>query len=216
MKNPLFPALTLAALALPALAQSGRGSYAVPSYQQPNYYPGYSGPVYNMPGYRYGNYTYGTTPYYQTLTPSVYPYGGYAFAAPRPLANGLFSVGMGNYQFNMYRASSGYYYPFYGMPAGYTSAPPIIYQQGQASPQAQQPPISTMCADILSFLDTAKSKGQLTDGDFHHLHQRCVDIQSKERDLVVQGDGSLNADDEREIRKDLTALSLEISQRTKQ
>jgi hypothetical protein len=178
----------------------------------------------------YGGNPYGEQPYnpYNPNNPRV-PYGTQGFnnlqtyasngaavpnnyGMPQALGNGFYGVAGGGYNYNMWKAPSGYYYPW-AYSTGIMYAPTINVMNGAA--QAAQPPLSTTFSDMLKYLDEQKDKGKLADGDYNHLKQRALDLLSKERDLRSQSGGSLDADSERQIRSDIDSLGGEMAQRVK-
>jgi len=208
-KLKLIMALSCAILTTPAMAQTRLNSVNGP------------GPTFAYPGMTYssGQNTYyrGVTPY---NTPYGYGYGGYGgypgavYGIPTVLNNGFYRFNMGPAALNMWRSPSGYYYPWGG--GGYSTSTTILYApQATTAPQAQQPPIATMVRDMLSYIDESKEKKRLDDGDYNHLRQRIVDLQSKESLLMSNGNGSLDPQDEQQLRADLDSVSREITQRIK-
>ncbi len=207
--------LAISLLSAPAFAQtrlnsvSGPGPTFAAPYNNPaftnngTYYPGvspYANPYINPYANPYGN------PYYRG-------YGGAAYGIPVVQPNGLF--GFGN-NLNMWRAASGYYYPWAGLPSGYQySNVNILYgAQTSSTPQAQQPPITTMVKDMLAYLDEARAKKTLSEADYQHFRRRATDLQSKEDSMSIAGNGSLDPQDEQSIRNDVNALGKEITERS--
>lgn len=89
-----------------------------------------------------------------------------------------------------------------------------MINSGSSSPQPAQPPLSTIFSDTLKYLDEQKAAGKISEADFTHLKQRCLDLLSKERSLRYET-GSLDATQEASIRSDVDALGAEIAQRVK-
>lgn len=223
MKNQVLIGVAfLLSLSLPsAMAQYSVGGQSAPPryiggtnkinpYYLNNGFGGYGG---GMPGYNNGFYN----PYYNPYAGFNYnPYQTPVFwGPPRPLNNGLFNLGLGPVNINLWKAPSGYYYPWCN-PAGYNAAQIIYIPQGQTQATPQLPPLSTMFSDLNSYLDDQKSKGKLADADFAHLRQRSKDLQTKAGSLrTASGDGQLDPQDEAQLRKDLDQLSTEVAQRTK-
>ncbi len=133
------------------------------------------------------------------------------------MSNGLYRFGVGSgVNVNMWRANSGYYYPWAGLPSGinYNSTAILYSAQAAGTPQPQQPPITTIIRDMLSYLDEAKSKGRLSDADYQHLKRRATDLQSKEDLLMNSGGGSMDPQDEQQLRADINSLGGEITERS--
>ncbi|HEY9785460.1 MAG TPA: hypothetical protein V6D17_08670 [Candidatus Obscuribacterales bacterium] len=168
-----------------------------PGAVNPYYYP-----------YRYP-YTY--------ANPGLVPYGaGYpVIGMPQPIGGGYFGINIGGARLNFWQAPSGYYYPWLPRPYGLTySAPIIIYQQGQSTPA--QPPLSTVFSDMIKFLDESKEKNKVAEADYNHLRLRATDLQRKEASLSLSGGGTLDEQNEAQLRKDADQLGKEISYRVKQ
>jgi hypothetical protein len=198
-------------------------------------FPGYASPVSPYGGNPYSPYgtvtsPYGVAPYnpYNPYNPRV-PYGTQGFnnlqtyasngaavpnnwGMPQALGNGFYGIVGGANTYNMWRAPSGYYYPWV-YSNGVVYAPTINVANGLA--QASQPPLSTQFTDMLKYLDEQKEKGKLTDGDYNHLKQRALDLLSKERDLRAQSNGSIDAEAERQIQSDVDGLGAEMARRVK-
>jgi len=220
MKNlNLMAVLACAILTTPAMAQTRLNSVSGPG---PTF--AYPGMTYTTPG---GSTMYNPiSPYapYSPTNPMNYGYGtpgygygypGAMYGVPTALNNGFYRFGGGPMGVNMWRSPSGYYYPWGG--GGYsTNTTTILYgPQTAAAPQAQQPPIATMIRDMLSYIDESKEKKRLDDGDYNHLRQRIIDLQSKESLLMSNGGGALEQQDEQQLRADLDSVSREITQRVK-
>lgn len=212
MKNlHLVAAVIGALLAVPALAQTRLNSVSGP------------GPTFAYPGMTFSQ---GGATYYRGVTPYNYsPYGNpyaqgygypgypYSYGVPTALSNGLFSIGLGNMRVNMWRAPSGYYYPWYGVPTGVSQTTVLYAPNASSAPTPQQPPITTVVSDMTKFLDEAHSKSQVSDADYEHLRRRVVDLQSHYRDLYAQSNGNVEQQDEQQIRTDLNSVSMEIIER---
>lgn len=181
------------------------------------------GPNANPAFNRGGTYYPGFVPYnpYAPNTYSPYgynnpyvPYGGYGIPTAQP--NGLFQFRVGNVGLNMWRSPSGYYYPWAGLPQGYGyNQTTILYApQATTAPQPQQPPISTLVKDMLTYLDEAKDKKKISDSDYQHLKRRVTDLQSRTSVLMNQAGGVLDPQDETSIRNDLNSVGSEITTRS--
>lgn len=223
--------LVLAAVAsaqIPCLAQIYSNGltprqYSGPASVNPSGYG--ANPYFNPYGNAYGNpyaNPYGVNPYYGGgLVPSsgygVNPYGGYpAMGMPVPINGGNFGINIGNTRLNVWKAPSGYYYPWLPRPAGFGYQPPIvIINQGAQNPTPAQPALTTIFGDMNKFLDDAKSKGKISEPDFNHLKLRASDLQKKERSLAQQNGGSLDPNAEEQLRKDVDKLGEEVAYRVK-
>lgn len=169
-----------------------------------------SNPLYNPIG------SYGYSPWVNRLG-NPYAYNGVpinSFGAPVSMGNGFFGLTTNGRSLNFWKAPSGYYYPWtYGYGSSYT-APIVVINSGSSSPQPAQPPLSTIFSDTLKYLDEQKAAGKISEADFTHLKQRCLDLLSKERSLRYET-GGLDATQEASIRSDVDALGAEIAQRVK-
>ncbi|MCW5822849.1 MAG: hypothetical protein KIT34_08590 [Cyanobacteria bacterium TGS_CYA1] len=150
------------------------------------------------------------------LSPStaVYP----AFGIPQPIGGGIFSIAAGRCTINMWKAPSGYYYPYCGVPPGWPGAAnnvglPIIISQQYNPPAAADPPVSTFIEDTTEFLDKKKKDKKISDRDYQNMSQRLKDLGSKERYLRNQASGTLDEHDESQLRQDVAQVLKELQWR---
>lgn len=139
------------------------------------------------------------------------------FGAPVNINGSFYRVPSGNTQLPMWRAPSGYYYPWCPRPSGFSYAYPmpvlIIENRQSTSPAPALPPISTMMADMEKYLDDSKKDGKITDRDYTNMVRRVKDLKSKERTMRIAGSGSLDPGDETQIRNDLDQVGSELTWR---
>lgn len=152
----------------------------------------------NQPGFYYPNPAY-----------PVYP----TFGIPQAVPGGLFTMNAGGHQYVFWKAPSGYYYPwarrsYYGV-----AAPIIIFNQGVSTPS--QPPLSTVLEDLGKFLEESNANNKLSQADYQHLARRLKDLVGKERSLRISYGGTLDADTEADLRKDVEMLGEEMSRRVR-
>lgn len=217
----------------PAPAQWQTGQPSAPSLPLgvappgANYAPGLMNPVTSpYPGQNGLGYIPSATlggisnPYPYPVNPMFNcPYGvpGY-INAPVPIGGGNFSFRLGNMNCNLWKAPSGYYYPyshgFGGLGLGYVNTI-FIAPNSQEPPVAKQPPVSVQFTDTFKFLDDARKDQKLSDNDYESLKRRATDIQKKERSYRIAQGGVLDTDVENEIRRDLDNLANEIASRVK-
>lgn len=206
---------------VPAYAQVGLQRRFVPTQQVP-----YANPYGGVTPYGVNPYNpYGVNPYNPYgggLVPSagygvVNPYAGYpAMGMPVPVNGGYFGINIGNSRLNVWKAPSGYYYPWLPRPVGFGyQAPIIIVNQGTQNSTPAQPALTTIFSDMNKFLDEAKTKGKVSDSDYNHLKLRASDLQKKERSLALSNGGSLPPDAEEQLRKDVDKLGEEVAYRVK-
>jgi hypothetical protein len=184
-----------------------QGGFAAPNaYGYAGSYTGGSGYAQNF-GYNtmrpgnmpvvpyYGNYAYG--PQYATPFGVPQPYG---------VGGGLYTINYGGRSVRYWQSPNGYYYPWL------TGNAPIVYAPtaGQAA-QATAPPISTICSDLITYLDQQKEKGNISQDVYEHLKRRALDIRNKERDLRISGAGAVDSQDEAYMRRDLEGLGSEVA-----
>jgi hypothetical protein len=225
MRN-LAVSMVLAALVcvqVPSQAQVGFQRGYAPTQQTNPYGNPYASP-YGVTPYNpynpYGN-PYGYNPYRGAgLVPNtgfgvVNPYAGLpAMGMPVPINGGYFGINIGNARLNVWKAPSGYYYPWLPRPVGFGyQAPIVIVNQGSTTPAA--PALTTIFGDMNKFLDEAKTKGKVSEADYNHLKLRASDLQKKERSLATANGGSLQKDDEEQLRKDVDKLGEEVAYRVK-
>lgn len=148
------------------------------------------------------------------LSPSraVYP----AFGVPQPIGGGVFSVQAGRCTINMWKAPSGYYYPYCGVPAGwnfYNVPIPIIVNPQYNPPSASEPPVSTFIEDTNEFLDKKKKEKKISDRDYKNMSQRLKDLASKEKHLRNQAGGTMDKADEEQLRAEVAQVLKEMQWR---
>jgi hypothetical protein len=151
------------------------------------------------------------SPYYN---PGLLNRGGYApvyapsYSIPQATAAGNYLINANQF----WRSESGYYYPWvdnsvYGQ---------IIYApQVNQAPAPQAPPLSTIFADLLNYLEQKKAQGVISLSDYQHLRRRATDLQSKYFSLRTAAEGSIDARDEAQIRRDLDELGAEVAKSVK-
>ncbi len=159
-------------------------------------------------------YRGGFVPPVGTLSPSrgVYP----AFGIPQPVGGGLFSVQAGQCSVNVWKAPSGYYYPYCGVPPGwnvYHIPMPILMNPQYSPPSAAEPPVSTFISDTNEFLDKSKKEKKLSERDYKNLSQRLKDLGSKEKYLRNQAGGSMDKQDEDQMRQEVAQVLKEMQWR---
>ncbi|MCA9801821.1 MAG: hypothetical protein KC777_07530 [Cyanobacteria bacterium HKST-UBA02] len=198
-----------AALAQPADAQS----FGVnPGGAQLNSIPGAGAGTYNPYGYNPYNRSagfYNPNPYSNGIN---YP----AFGMPLSTGNGFYNIPCGRTNLPMWKAPSGYYYPWAPRPAGFAYAYPmpvlIVPQQAEA-PAPALPPVSVALTDMEKFLEENKKSNKLQERDVTNLNRRIKDLQTKERSLRVAGGGTLDPSDEAQLRRDLEQVGNDLSWR---
>ena len=207
----------------PAIQAGGSSSYIVPNNGVPGY-PAYRGVpgVYNSPyyspyasPYAGGVYRtpYGTTVYGAPYVPAApYGYSNLAGGMPTPMGGNLYGIAYGRGNLKVWRAPSGYYYPWVGG-YNYAAYPIFVTPPGAANSAPAAPPIGTVVSDLDGYLDDAKKNGKIGSGDFISLKRRGSDLLSKEKSLAYEEGGSLDADQEADIRRDLEELSAEVARR---
>ncbi|PWT95323.1 MAG: hypothetical protein C5B53_11560 [Candidatus Melainabacteria bacterium] len=192
-------------------APAGSGAYMQNVYQNPyinNPYP--FGNPYGNP-YVYGNpYGYRSPYGYQAPLGYTAPIAG----GFQPYGGNCYGLSFNGRDMRLWRSQSGYYYPWV---AGYAyNTYPIFYiPQGQTNPAAVLPPVSVVVSDLDDYLDKAKEKGKVSDNDFLSLKRRAHDLLSKEKSLAYEAGGSLDPDQEADIRRDVDELSGEVARRVR-
>jgi hypothetical protein len=208
MKTLLLIALIVSSSGSAAFAQAARGGFA-----PPNAY-GNPGSYYGGPGYA-RNFGY-NTPQPGYVAPGGFytnPYGGIGttpvYGIPTPIGGGMYNVNSMGSTYQMWRSPNGFYYPWLGG-GSYYGAPVVYGQTATQAPTQQTPPISTVIGDMLTYLDQQKDKGRLDAPDYQHLRRRASDLQSKYANLRTAGEGSIDPQDEKQIRLDIDSLGSEV------
>lgn len=138
------------------------------------------------------------------------------FGIPRDQGGGYFLVPSGGKVIPMWKAPSGYLYPWAPRPKTFNadySLPVLVVPKatGAASPAA--PPLSVIMNDLDKFIELNRSK--LTPGEPEAMQKKVGDIKAKERRLRITGKGSLTSGDEAQIRRELSTLGNELALKLK-
>jgi hypothetical protein len=202
------PGTALNPVGVPGYGQYGSNPYMGNPYG--------SNPYMGNP-YLNNQYMYGQpNGYYRSPYNYSTPYGYNAAVAPgfQPYGANQYGLTYNGRNFRLWRAESGYYYPWVAG-YGYNAYPIFVVPQGQTNPSAVLPPISVVVNDLGDYLDKAKEKGKVTDNDFISLKRRAGDLLSKEKSLAYEAGGSLEPDQEADIRRDVDELSGEVARRVR-
>lgn len=224
MKNAFLLAAMAAMVGSPAFC--GASSVTYSAGPPPGAGGGFAAP--NAYGYA-GSYTggagYSRNFGFNTMTPGNMPlqyYGGYGaygspygagypvFGAPVPYGaagGGFYTINYGGRNVRFWQGPTGYYYPWLSG----ISAPTVYIPQAGQTPQPTAPPISTICSDLLTYLEQQKEQGNVSQEAYEHLKRRTMDIRNKERDLRIASNGSIDSQDEASIRRDLESLGSEVA-----
>lgn len=225
MKTELaFAICTTFAVALPAVAQfnsvNTRGFSQTQTPGVVRTFPG-AAPGVGVPGMtvpatpRYG---YGYNPY-QTTTgfynPNVGNINYPAFGTPINTGGSYYNVPSGNSRLPMWKAPSGYYYPWCPRPTGFVYAypMPVLVVENQTQPAPALPPLSTIMSDMEKFLEDSKKDGKITERDYTNMLRRVKDLKSKERTMRIAAGGTLDPGDESQLRTDLDQVGSELTWR---
>lgn len=195
--------------ASPGMVHYGVSPYYNPGYSYGTYYNPYNNPYYYHPGGAvYGGYTYsGYVGRYNIGGVTVPVYG-----SPQLIAGDYYGMNVGGAPYQFWRAPSGFYYPWVGGYA-YNSYPIYAISPDNNTPRQTLPPVSTVISDLDKYLDSAKKNDKITSGDYQSLRQRASDLLSKEKSLAYEEGGTINPDQEDEIRQDVDELSAEVAHR---
>ncbi len=165
-----------------------------------------------------GAYGYGYNPY-QTTTgfynPNVGNINYPAFGTPVNTGGSYYHVPSGSANLPMWKAPSGYYYPWCPRPTGFAYAypMPVLVIENRTQPAPALPPLSTMMSDMEKFLGDSKKDGKITDRDYTNMLQRVKDLKSKERTMRIAAGGTLDPGDETQLRADLDKVGSELTWR---
>jgi hypothetical protein len=182
------------------------GPYTNP-YGNPYANPYYANPYANP----YGN-PYGTSPYYGYGNGVP---GGYyprlpVYGAPQLINGNFYNFNVGGGTMSLWRAPSGYYYPWMGG-YNYTQYPIYIYNGTSSTPTESQPPLSTVFSDLNEYLDQAKKSGKIDENQYKHLKQRASDLIVKENSQAYENGGTADPSQESDMRRDVEGLSAEVA-----
>lgn len=154
-----------------------------------------------------------TTGFYNPTVGNVnYP----AFGRPINTGGNYYNIQSGNVQLPMWKAPSGYYYPWCPRPSGFVYAyplPVLIINNAAPNPAPALPPLSTVMTDLEKLIEDSKKDGKVSERDYTNMIRRVKDLKSKERNLRIAGGGSLDTDDETQLRTDLDQVGSELSWR---
>jgi len=183
------------------------GGYYAPSGAPPGWVAPYAGtPYIYQPATPYSYYR---SPY-NYVSPYNY-YGGIPAAPLQPYGGGLYNLSFNGRALRLWRSTSGYYYPWVGG-YNYTGGYPIfIVPSGQENPAPTLPPMRVLFSDLNDYLDQAKEKGKISESNYESLKRRANDLLSKEKSLAYEEGGSIDPDQEADIRRDVEELSGEVA-----
>ncbi len=211
MKSKIVISVVLAGLLTsPVSAQFGN----VPQVVSPTPTTGInSGATSNSFGSGYTNPYGSPNGFYNPAAGNVnYP----AFGRPVNVGGNFYNVQSGNVQLPMWKAPSGYYYPWCPRPSGFVYAyplPVLIINNSAPNPAPALPPLSTVMSDLEKMLEDSKKDGKVSERDYTNMIRRVKDLKSKERTLRIAGSGSLEPDDETQLRTDVDQVGSELSWR---
>lgn len=145
-------------------------------------------------------------PYFGTIN---YP----AFGEPRLIRDNLYYIPSGECNLPMWKAPSGFFYPWVPRPVGFRyehPLPVLMFEKGNEAPSPLIPPMSVEFSDMEKYLEEAKKDGRISEGDCSNIVRRVRDLKSKERSLRMAAGGSLDSADETTLRRELDDLSKEL------
>lgn len=186
----ISPILVLSFTATKALAQSSRVSQN--SVQNP---------YKRTAGFGFSN------PYHSNIN---YP----TFGTPQPTGNGYFLVPSGSAKLPMWKAPSGYLYPWAPRPANFFfryPMPILMVPQKSTVAAPAVPPLLVVIRDLEHYISDAKSQQKILAKDALTIEKRLADIKSKEHRLRITGGGIINQADEAQMRRELDKTGSEIA-----
>ncbi len=163
----------------------------------------------------YGNYPYGN-PYYSPYV-GRYNINGVnipVFGAPQPLGSNLYGVTYGGAPYQFWRAPSGFYYPWAGG-YNYNQYPILVMPPSSSTPVQTLPPVTTVVSDLDSYLNRAKEEGKISNENYVNLRERAHNILNKAQDDAQANGGTIDPDQEADLRRDVENLSAEVAYRVK-
>jgi hypothetical protein len=149
-------------------------------------------------------------PYNRTVPGYGYGVPGAYYGQPQQLGGGIYNISLGGSSLHLWKAPSGYYYPWAGG-YNYSQYPIYIYNAGASSPTSSLPPLSTIFSDVNEYLDKAQKDGKIDENEYKHLKLRASDLLRKEKSEAYEGGGALDASQEAQIRADVDGLSAEVA-----
>lgn len=191
---------------LPVMAQLQAGSTPTPVQNQAGNSQ-YSQPV--NTGNPYG----GTLGFYNPTVGNInYP----GFGVPRCVGGNFYNILSGNCNLPMWRAPSGYYYPWAPRPGGFVynyPMPILMLDRSSETPAPALPPLSVSFSDLEKYLEEAKKDGKISERDYNNISRRVKDLKSKERNLRIAASGSLDPGDETQLRRELDQVGSDLTWR---
>lgn len=134
------------------------------------------------------------------------------YVDPHRISGGLYSVKSNGIELKLWKAPSGYYYPWVHGQAFYPYNPSVVSINHGAAACAE-PPLRVIINDMNLFLADAHDQGRLTREEYLHLSGRLKDLKGMWKSLRLRSGGMVDLKDEASIRRRLMQLSEEIAVR---
>lgn len=148
-----------------------------------------------------------TNPYHASVN---YP----TFGIPQSSGNGFYQVPSGKSSLPMWKAASGYLYPWAPRPKSFNFGfrMPILVTRGanqSASPAV--PPLTVVINDMEKFISKNQQDNKISSAEANALIQRLASIKSKEHRQRITGKGNFKPSDEALIRRQLDQIGSQLS-----
>lgn len=153
-----------------------------------------------------------SNPYQSTTT--GYP----TFGMPQDVGNGFYSVKAGSVALPMWKAPSGYLYPWAPRPESFSYAypmPVLAISKVTQSVGPAVPPLAVEIQDLGNYLEKGKLEKRMAEADIARLSAKVAEIKEKERALRVAGSGNIDPADEAQMRRQLQQIGSECSSKMK-
>ena len=150
---------------------------------------------------------------YQSTT-AGYP----SFGMPQDVGNGFYSVKAGSVALPMWKAPSGFFYPWAPRPESFSYAypmPVLAISKVTQSVAPAVPPLAVELQDLGNYLEKARLERRMAEADISRLSARIAEIKEKERALRVAGSGNIDPSDEAQMRRELEQIGSECSSKMK-
>ncbi|MBI1270723.1 hypothetical protein GC174_09840 [bacterium] len=141
-----------------------------------------------------------------------------SFGMPQDVGNGFYSVKAGSVALPMWKAPSGYLYPWAPRPESFSYAypmPVLAVSKINQSTAPAVPPLAVEIQDLGNYLEKAKLEKRMAEADISRLSAKIAEIKEKERALRVAGFGNIDPSDEAQMRRELQQIGSECSSKTK-
>lgn len=176
-------------------------------------------PAFMPPAIAQGSGSTGSNPYKRTAgfgfsNPYKSSVNHPSFGIPIDQGGGYFAVPSGGKSIPMWKAPSGYLYPWAPGPRnaslGY-ALPVLVVSKQSAAATPAAPPLSVVIQDLENYMGTDKVKAKLAAEELSTIKTNVDEIKNRERTLRITGHGTLNPGDEALMRREISRVGKNLA-----